>query len=81
MTSSNGLRQRNATPSIEGKRIDPEDQFKNREEVVWGKTPGGKGIRTPVYALGPLTKGSSSFPCSDHSRCYHDPLESQLPEK
>lgn len=49
MASSNGLRQRNPTPAVEGKRSDPEDQFKNREEVVWGKTPGGEGM-APVYA-------------------------------
>lgn len=42
---SNDLRQRHSAGTEE--KVDPEDQSKNRE-VVWGKTPGGKG-KTPTY--------------------------------
>jgi len=40
---ANGLRQRNSESTADEKRADPADQSKNREEVVWGKTPGGNG--------------------------------------
>jgi hypothetical protein len=48
--ASSGLRQRNSTLAVEQKCSDPEDHSKNSEEIVWGKTPGGKG-QTALEAL------------------------------
>jgi len=49
---ANGLRQRNAESIVDEKRADPADQSKNREEVVWGKTPGGNGTLPLRYSIG-----------------------------
>jgi hypothetical protein len=47
------LRQRKASSAAESKgdaTEHPQDDRERREEVVWGKTPGGEGIVYPVLS-------------------------------
>lgn len=87
MTASEGfLRQRKApcaTTSIADSIGDAVEQPQDdREEVVWGQTPGGEGMAIQFLMLFPhLFSGYISLPRTDNARRPNYPLPSGIPQE
>ncbi len=54
------LRQRSTAKVTEKSDMKDSISPKRREEVVWGKTPGGEGMRVPISTIRTLTIASIS---------------------
>ena len=83
--SKSFLRQRKASSATESKgdaAEHPQDDRERREEVVWGKTPGGEGIAVQSF-LNTIYSLSLGYSLSrtDDTRRPDYPLPSEIPKK
>jgi hypothetical protein len=81
-TQQTFLRQRGAVQETPLENINDEPAPRQRrEEVVWGKTPGGEGIPDRFSSLALFSTLSTSFPRPHNPRCFDYVVQSWVSKK
>lgn len=75
------LRQRGVAKETPANDNEEQVPRQRREEVVWGKTPGGEGICDRFSSVALLSTRFTSFPCPDDARRIDHTVPSWVSEK